>query len=101
MTDTYNVEYDNDEEIDAGGSNRGDQTGVLVDDLRGGGDERGVSDWRVPCQYLEGSQRGDAVGNHSNHRNDCQKCLQTHILTVGDKACKLHKDIIAVQGTCI
>lgn len=53
MTDTYNVEYDNDEEIDAGGSNRGDQTGILVDDLRGGGDERGVSDRRISCQYLE------------------------------------------------
>lgn len=77
LTDTYNVEYDDDEEIDAGGGNRGDQAGVLVDDLRGGGDERGVCDRRVPCQHLEGSQRGDAVSNHPNHCHNCQKCLQT------------------------
>lgn len=101
MTDIYNVEYDDDEEIDVGGSNRGDQIGVLVDDFRGGGDERGVSDWRVFCQYLEGSQRGDAVGNYFNYRNDCQKCLKIYILIVRDKVCKLYKDIIVVQGICI
>lgn len=75
MMDIYNVEYDNDEEIDVGGSNCGDQIGVLVDDFCGGGDECGVSDWCVFCQYLEGSQCGDVVGNYFNYCNDCQKCL--------------------------
>lgn len=77
LTDTYKVEYDDDEEIDAGRCNRGDQAGVLVDDLCSGGDERGVSDRRVPCEHLEGGQRGDAVSNHSHHCHNRQECLQT------------------------
>ena len=65
---THNVQKDDDEQVDEGGGDSGDQAGVLVHQVDGeGGDLTGVGTHYPVGNQLESRQHGHAVGDHAHH----------------------------------